>query len=100
MKQIKPNPWDTAANNYAPGNRVKGKVVSLTDYGAFLELQEGIEGLVHISEMSWTKNIKSPTQVVSLGDVVDAVVLSVDADNKRISLGLKQVEDNPWEIIE
>jgi small subunit ribosomal protein S1 len=99
MKQIKPNPWDTAGNNYAPGNRVKGKVVSLTDYGAFLELQEGIEGLVHISEMSWTKNIKSPTQVVSLGDVVDAVVLSVDADNKRISLGLKQVEDNPWEII-
>ncbi len=99
MKQIKPNPWDTAANNYAPGNRVKGKVVSLTDYGAFLELQEGIEGLVHISEMSWTKNIKSPTQVVSLGDVVDAIVLSVDADNKRISLGLKQIEDNPWEII-
>jgi small subunit ribosomal protein S1 len=99
MKQIKPNPWDTAANNYAPGNRVKGKVVSLTDYGAFLELQEGIEGLVHISEMSWTKNIKSPTQVVSLGDVVDAVVLSVDAENKRISLGLKQVEENPWEII-
>jgi len=100
MKQIKPNPWDTAANNYAPGNRVKGKVVSLTDYGAFLELQEGIEGLVHISEMSWTKNIKSPTQVVSLGDVVDAVVLSVDAENKRISLGLKQVEENPWEIID
>jgi small subunit ribosomal protein S1 len=99
MKQIKPNPWDTAANNYTQGNRVKGKVVSLTDYGAFLELQEGIEGLVHISEMSWTKNIKSPTQVVSLGDVVDAVVLSVDAENKRISLGLKQVEDNPWEII-
>ncbi len=99
MKQIKPNPWDTAANSYAPGNRVKGKVVSLTDYGAFLELQEGIEGLVHISEMSWTKNIKSPTQVVSLGDVVDAVVLSVDAENKRISLGLKQVEDNPWELI-
>ncbi len=99
MKQIKPNPWDTAANNYAQGNRVKGKVVSLTDYGAFLELQEGIEGLVHISEMSWTKNVKSPTQVVSLGDVVDAVVLSVDAENKRISLGLKQVEDNPWEII-
>jgi len=100
MKQIKPNPWDTAASSYAPGNRIKGKVVSLTDYGAFLELQEGIEGLVHISEMSWTKNIKSPTQVVSLGDVVDAVVLSVDADNKRISLGLKQVEDNPWELID
>lgn len=99
MKQIKPNPWDTAANSYTPGNRVKGKVVSLTDYGAFLELQEGIEGLVHISEMSWTKNIKSPTQVVSLGDVVDAVVLSVDAENKRISLGLKQIEDNHWEII-
>ncbi len=99
MKQIKPNPWDNAAATYIQGARVKGKVVSLTDYGAFLELQEGIEGLIHISEMSWTKNIKSPTQVVSLGDIVEAVVLSVDADNKRISLGMKQVEPNPWDTI-
>ncbi|MBN1572299.1 MAG: 30S ribosomal protein S1 [Deltaproteobacteria bacterium] len=99
MKQITPNPWDKATNKYVPGNRVKGKVVSLTDYGAFIELEEGIEGLVHISEMSWTKNIKSPTQVVSLSDEVETVVLNVDAENKRISLGLKQVEPNPWEII-
>lgn len=99
MKQITPNPWDTVAEVYSPGKRITGKVVSLTDYGAFLELEEGVEGLVHISEMSWTKNIKSPTQLVSLGDVVEAVVLSLDAPNKRISLGLKQVEDNPWEVI-
>jgi small subunit ribosomal protein S1 len=99
MKQITPNPWDTVSEVYTPGKRLTGKVVSLTDYGAFLELEEGIEGLVHISEMSWTKNIKSPTQVVSLGDMVEAVVLNVDAENKRISLGIKQIETNPWEII-
>ena len=99
MKQISANPWDQAEEKYKKSDRVTGKVVSLTDYGAFLELEEGIEGLVHISEMSWTKNIKSPTQVVSLGDMIEAVILNVDADNKRISLGLKQTEQNPWEII-
>ena len=99
MKQITPNPWDEASEKYVTGKKINGKVVSLTDYGAFLELEEGIEGLVHISEMSWTKNIKSPTQVVSLGDIVETVVLNVDAENKRISLGLKQIDPNPWEAI-
>jgi small subunit ribosomal protein S1 len=86
-----------AADRYTPGTVVKGKVVSLKDYGAFIELEEGIEGLVHISEMSWTRRVKHPSKVVAVGDTVEAVVLDIDAKNNRISLGMKQLEPNPYE---
>ena len=81
------------------GRRIKGKIVNLTDYGAFVELENGVEGLIHVSEMSWTQKVKHPSKIVSVGDVVEAVVLSVDADKKRISLGMKQIEPNPWDVI-
>ncbi len=100
LKQISPDPWDEVEQKYPIGSRVKGKVVSITDYGSFIELGEGIEGLVHISEMSWTKKIKHPSQVVNVGDIIDAVVLDVDVPKKRISLGMRQVEPNPWSVIE
>ena len=100
LKQIQPDPWVDAAHRYPIGKRVQGKVVSLTDYGAFLELEPGIEGLVHVSEMSWTKRVKHPSKVVSIGDQVDAVVLDVDEGNRKISLGMKQIEPNPWSLIE
>jgi small subunit ribosomal protein S1 len=99
-KQKTPDPWIAVEQKYNVGDRVSGKVVSLTDYGAFIELEEGIEGLVHVSEMSWTQRIKHPSKVVNLGDEVDAVILNIDVANKRISLGMKQVETNPWEHIE
>ncbi|WP_305044351.1 30S ribosomal protein S1 [Geoalkalibacter sp.] len=99
LKQIAPDPWEEAAGKYPVGARVSGKVVSLTDYGAFVELEEGVEGLIHVSEMSWTKRIKHPNKLLNIGDVVESMVLAVDADNRRISLGLKQVEPNPWDII-
>ena len=100
LKQISPDPWDEVEEKYPVGSRVKGKVVSITDYGSFIELEEGIEGLVHISEMSWTKKVKHPSQVVNAGDIIDAVVLDVDVPKKRISLGMRQVEPNPWSMIE
>ncbi len=100
LKQIQPDPWVDAAMRYPIGMRVTGKVVSLTDYGAFLELEPGIEGLVHVSEMSWTKRVKHPSKVVNLGDQVEAVVLDVDEYNRKISLGMKQIEPNPWAVIE
>jgi len=100
LKQIQPDPWVDAAHKYPIGKRVRGKVVSLTDYGAFLELEPGIEGLVHVSEMSWTKRVKHPSKVVNVGDVVDAVVLDIDEGNRKISLGMKQIEPNPWSLIE
>ena len=84
---------------YPVGNGVEGKVVSLTDYGAFIELEEGVEGLVHVSEMSWTKRIRHPSQMVNVGDMVKAVVLKVDSAAQRISLGLKQIEPNPWDMV-
>lgn len=99
LKQITPDPWEEAAAKYAVGKRVTGKVVSLTDYGAFVELEEGVEGLIHVSEMSWTKRVKHPNKVLNIGDEVESLVLAVDADNRRISLGLKQIEPNPWDII-
>ncbi len=98
-KQKTPDPWAAADQKYPIGSRVKGKVVSLTDYGAFVELESGLEGLVHVSEMSWTQKVRNPSKVVSVGDIVDAVVLNLDIKNKRISLGMKQVETNPWDII-
>ncbi|MFO0577711.1 MAG: 30S ribosomal protein S1 [Polyangia bacterium] len=97
LKQITEDPWLHAADRYQPGTVVKGKVVSLKDYGAFVELEEGIEGLVHISEMSWTRRVKHPSKVVAVGDTVEAVVLDIDVKNNRISLGMKQLEPNPYE---
>ncbi|MCE9575887.1 MAG: 30S ribosomal protein S1 [Deltaproteobacteria bacterium] len=97
LKQISEDPWSRAAEKYIPGTVVRGKVVSLKDYGAFIELEEGIEGLVHISEMSWTRRVKHPSKMVAVGDVVEAVVLDVDVKNNRISLGMKQLEPNPYE---
>ncbi len=97
LKQITEDPWSRAAEKFVPGTVVRGKVVSLKDYGAFIELEEGIEGLVHISEMSWTRRVKHPSKMVAVGDMVEAVVLDVDVKQNRISLGMKQLEPNPYE---
>ncbi len=99
MKQLSPDPWTVATEEYPIGSKVEGKIVSLTDYGAFVELEEGIEGLIHVSEMSWTRKIRHPSKVVSVGEIVEAVVLDIKPENRRISLGMKQVAENPWEII-
>jgi len=100
LKQIQPDPWIDASMRYPIGKRIKGKVVSLAEYGAFVELEPGIEGLIHVSEMSWTKRIKHPSKVVNVGDEVEAVVLDVDERDRKISLGMKQIEPNPWSVIE
>ena len=99
IKQKTQDPWLTVTEKYPVGARVRGKVVSLTDYGAFVELEHGVEGLVHVSEMSWTQKIKHPSKVVSVGDAIEAQVLSVDPAGKRISLGIKQIEPNPWHTL-
>ncbi len=99
-KQIQEDPWHRADEKYPPGTRVKGKVVSLTDYGAFVEIEQGVEGLVHTSEMSWTKRFKHPSKLLNPGDMVDAVVLDIDPKAKRIALGMKQIEPNPWTLLE
>lgn len=96
LKQLQSDPWEAAKDSYPIETRLKGKVVSLADYGAFVELSEGIEGLIHVSEMSWTKRVKHPSQVVNVGDEVDVIVLEVDSANRRISLGMKQLMPNPW----
>jgi small subunit ribosomal protein S1 len=95
-KQLQPHPWENIQSKYPVGTKVTGKVVSLADYGAFVEIEKGIEGLIHISEMSWTQHIKHPSQVVSMGQMVDAVILSLDKDAKKLSLGIKQLEPDPW----
>ena len=100
LKQLQPDPWVEAGHRYPIGKRLQGKVVSLTDYGAFVELEPGVEGLIHVSEMSWTKRVKHPSKVVSIGDNVESVVLDVDEGNRKISLGMKQIEPNPWSVIE
>ncbi|MGC6513468.1 MAG: 30S ribosomal protein S1 [Myxococcota bacterium] len=100
FKQIRPDPWEEAEFKYPVGAIVRGKVVSITDYGAFIELEDGIEGLVHISEMTWNKRVKNPGQLVNEGDVIEAKVLGMDVENKRISLGMKQLEMNPWDLVE
>ncbi|HLW71977.1 MAG TPA: 30S ribosomal protein S1 [Candidatus Binataceae bacterium] len=100
MKQIMPDPWTHASETFAIGARLKGKVVSVTDYGAFVELEKGIEGLIHVSEMSWSKRAVHPSKVVNVGDFVEVQVLGVDEGNRRISLGLKQTEPNPWQALE
>ncbi len=99
LKQISEDPWIHAEEKYHVGDRVIGKVVSLTDYGAFVELEEGIEGLIHISEMSWTRRVKHPSKMVAIGDNVETIVLDIDSKNKRISLGMKQIEPNPWTLL-
>ncbi|MCB9778067.1 MAG: 30S ribosomal protein S1 [Alphaproteobacteria bacterium] len=99
-KQIRPDPWEEVDIKYPVGAIVRGKVVSMPDYGCFVELEDGIEGLVHISEMTWNKRVKHPSKLVNLGDVVEAKVLGVDVENKRISLGMRQLEPNPWDIVE
>jgi small subunit ribosomal protein S1 len=96
LKQIQQDPWTTAQHQFPVGSRVKGKVVSLTDYGAFIELVPGVEGLIHVSEMSWTKRVKHPSKIMNIGDEVEAMVLDIDTESKRISLGMKQIEPNPW----
>jgi len=95
-KQLQPHPWENIQDKYPVGTKVLGKVVSLADYGAFVEIEKGIEGLIHISEMSWTQHIKHPSQVVSMGQMLDAVILSLDKDAKKLSLGIKQLEPDPW----
>jgi len=100
LKQISQDPWTEIEKKYPVGSRVRGKVVSITDYGAFIELEKGIEGLIHVSEMSWTKKIRHPSKLIAMGDNIEAVVLNIDAENKRISLGIKQCEPNPWDLIE
>ncbi|MGD9973105.1 MAG: 30S ribosomal protein S1 [Desulfatirhabdiaceae bacterium] len=99
IKQLSEDPWLSAISKYPVGTRITGKVVSLTDYGAFIELEEGIEGLIHVSEMSWTRKIRHPSKVMSVGDKIDAVVLDIKPENRRISLGMKQVAPNPWDVI-
>ena len=100
MKQLKPHPWKDIAERYPEGAIVKGKVVSITDYGAFVELDSGVEGLIHVSEMSWTQHGKHPSKILSVGQEVEAVVLKVEEDAERISLGMKQLESDPWDSIE
>lgn len=99
-KQLIPDPWATVNERFVLGTRVSGKVVSLTDYGAFLELEPGVEGLVHVSEMSWSKRVKHPSKMLNVGQDVEAVVLEVDPNNRRISLGIKQIESNPWDTLQ
>ncbi len=96
LKQLEAYPWEGVDEKYKVGDRIKGKVVSITDYGAFVELEKGVEGLIHVSEMSWTRHVRHPSKIVNIGDIIEAVVLKVDKTNEKISLGLKQVEPDPW----
>jgi small subunit ribosomal protein S1 len=96
MKQTEQDPWMVLPYKYPVGTRIQGKVRNLTSFGAFVEIEPGIDGLIHISDMSWTKRVQHPSDVVKKGDSVDVVILNIDAENKRISLGLKQAEEDPW----
>jgi small subunit ribosomal protein S1 len=99
LKQLQPHPWDDIHARYPDNNRVQGRVVSIADYGAFIELEKGVEGLIHISEMSWTQHIKHPSQLVQKDDIVECVVLNINEDEKKISLGVKQLQNDPWQDI-
>jgi len=99
LKQLQKHPWDDVLARFNIGDKVTGKVVSLTEYGAFIEIEKGIEGLIHISEMSWTQHITNPTQMVSMGQVVEAQILTIDTENKKLSLGMKQLTPNPWQSL-
>jgi len=98
LKALTPDPWDSVSQKYQPGNEVKGKVVSLMDFGVFVQLEPGIEGLVHVSEITWTKRFRHPKEVIESGSMVDAIVIDVNQDNRRISLSLKQIEPSPWQL--
>lgn len=100
LKQMENNPWDQIEHKYAPGTKVRGKIVNLLPYGAFIELEPGIEGLIHVSEMSWVKNVTDPSEVVKKGDEVEAIVLAIQKEEGKISLGIKQAEHNPWDDVE
>lgn len=100
IRQLEANPWETAGNKYAPGTSVKGTVRNLTSYGAFVELEEGMDGMIHVSDLSWTRKINHPSEVLNKGDEIEAVVLEVDKDNQRISIGVKQLEKDPWDQID
>jgi len=99
LKQLQSHPWDNISEKYKVGDKVSGKVVSLTDYGAFIEIQKGIEGLIHISEMSWTQHITNPSQMVTMGQLVEAQILNIDFENRKLSLGMKQLTPNPWQSL-
>ncbi len=100
LKQLMPHPWENVEENYPIGSNVNGKIVSLTNYGAFVELEAGVEGLIHVSEMSWTRHIKNASEIYSIGDEIKAGVLAIDTDDRKISLGVKQLEPDPWDEIE
>lgn len=100
LKQLTPHPWEDVEINYPVHSTVKGKIVSMTNYGSFVELEPGVEGLIHVSEMSWTRHIRNPNELYKLGDAVDAMVLSIDSDDRKISLGVKQLQPDPWDEIE
>ena len=100
LKQLTPHPWDNVDERYPEGENILGKVVSMTNYGAFIEIEPGVEGLVHVSEMSWTRHVKNPSEMYSLGDEVEAVVLAIDTEERKISLGAKQLKTDPWDQIE
>ena len=100
LKQLTPHPWENIETKFPVGAKIKGKIVSIVDYGAFIELERGVEGLIHISEMSWTKQVKHPSKILSIGDLVDAVVLKIDKEEQKISLGLRQLEPDPWFTID
>lgn len=99
LKQLQPHPWDNIQTKYKIGDKVSGKVVSLTEYGAFIEIEKGIEGLIHISEMSWTQHITNPSQMVTMGQLVEAQILNIDFENRKLSLGMKQLTPNPWQSL-
>jgi len=99
IRQTEANPWEAVRERYAIGSRVRGKVRNFTNYGAFVEIQEGIDGMIHVSDMSWTRKVNHPSEVLKKGDEVEAVVLEIDAASQRISLGLKQAQDDPWSTI-
>ncbi len=100
LKQLTPHPWDNIGEKYPVGTVVKGRIVSMTNYGAFIEIEPGVEGLIHVSEMSWTRHVKNPSELHSMGDEVEAEVLSIDEDERKISLGIKQLQPDPWDKIE
>jgi small subunit ribosomal protein S1 len=100
LKQALPDPWDSVPKKYPVGSRIKGKIINVTDYGVFVELEEGVEGLVHISELTWSKKMKHPSKIVHIGDTVEVMVLDCDPAKRRISLGMKQIEPNPWALVE
>ncbi|MCL4170371.1 UNVERIFIED_CONTAM: hypothetical protein GTU68_041876, partial [Idotea baltica] len=100
LKQLTEDPWMDTAGKFPVGDKITGKVVSLTDYGAFIDVGEGVEGLIHVSEMSWTKRVKHPSQIVNVGDEVEVQILALDQENRRISLGLKQLDADPWSAVD